>query len=233
LNELAPYVDDFILVEANTTFAGDPKPLEFLLQSDRWRQWPQLSSVQVVDPPKTTNPWDRETYQRNAILRGLREYADDTVVLISDVDEIPRGSMIPRSVQPSQVYVFEQDLYYYTMTKRARERWRGTRACRLSDLRAWTPQVVRFAGGIPIQHGGWHFSYMGGVDAIQAKLAAFSHRDLNRAEYNSAAEIIRRVGANQDLFDREVITLETVAGLDHLPEYVRSNPSKFTTMIWS
>lgn len=233
LHELAPYVDDFLLVEANTTFSGEAKSLEFQAQADRWREWPQLSTVSVLDPPKTTNPWDREAYQRNAILRGLREFAGDTVVLISDVDEIPRGCNIPPAIKPGEVYVFEQDLYYYTMTQRARERWRGTRACRLDDLRRWTPQVVRFAGGTPVINGGWHFSYMGGVDAIQAKLAAFSHQELNRPEFNSAVEITRRVGANRDLFDREILKLETVPGLDHLPEYVRDNPSKFSTMIWS
>jgi len=233
LHELNDVVDNFILVESNTTFSGVPKPLHFQEQAEQWANWPKLESVIVLDPPKTNNPWDREAYQRNSILRGLRTYPEDTVVLISDADEIPMAASIPPVVSPGEVYVFEQELYYYTMSQRVKGRWRGTRACRLSDLRAWTPQVVRFAGGKPINPGGWHFSYMGGPEAIQRKLASFSHQEYNIPEYTSAAAITKRVSGNHDLFDREIIQLHTVSGLSHLPKYVQENPSLFVDMIWS
>lgn len=235
LHELAPIVDNFVLVESTTTFSGQPKALSFheAVSGNRWDKWPQLACVAVLDPPKTNNPWDRESYQRNSMLRGLHSFPDETVVLISDVDEIPRASSVPLVISPGEVHVFEQDLYYYTMSLRAEGRWRGTRACRLSDLRAWTPQVVRFAGGIPLHNAGWHFSYLGGAEAIQKKLASFSHQEYNIPEYTSSAAITRRVALGLDLFDREIIKLHTVPGLGHLPAFVQNNPSDFADMIGS
>ena len=237
LKELENVVDHFLLVEADVTFSGKEKPMWWY--ADGWRatannryNHPKLTSVQVIDPPKTSNPWDRETYQRNSILRGLHTFPDDTIILLSDADEIPCANSVPSVIsQRGTVYVYEQELYYYTMNQRAREKWRGTRACRLDDLRNWTPQVVRFSGGIPVHMGGWHFSYMGGVDSIQRKIADFSHQEYNKGQYTSSVAIKQRVDGNRDLFDREIINLITVPGLSHLPRYVQDNPDRFAVML--
>lgn len=230
LRELAGVVDRFVLVEATRTHSYQPKPLHFADHADRFSDYP-ITHVMVDDLPAHATPMEREIHQRNAIVRGLVDASDDDLVLLSDVDEIPRASAIPTTCHMGQCYTFEQDLYYYTMRHRVRGRWFGTRLVRVDALRAWTPQTVRHAGGERVRGSGWHFSYLGGVEAIQSKLAAFSHQEYNRTQFTDAQAISERVMAGRDLFDRNAVRIDRVEGIDHLPETVKRNPERYAHLL--
>src|SRR3990167_11430504 len=49
LNILDPIVDEFIICEAPTTFAGNPKPLHFERQKERFKKWEHKIKYHVVD----------------------------------------------------------------------------------------------------------------------------------------------------------------------------------------
>jgi beta-1,4-mannosyl-glycoprotein beta-1,4-N-acetylglucosaminyltransferase len=92
LEVLDKYVDRFVLVESEVTHVGGPKPLFFTENKERFAKWSHKIRHVVMtaeEAPKETDPWHRETYQRNCILRGLDGIDDNDVVFISDVDEIP------------------------------------------------------------------------------------------------------------------------------------------------
>ena len=218
MHELAQRAERFVVVEATTTFTGRPR--EAGLPADIAAD-ARVRHIVVDDLPVGRGAWPCEFHQRNAILRGLEGAADNDLVLISDVDEIPRASAIPAEWPHGQCGVFEQRFYYYDWTTRVRGQWRGTRLVTVATARAWHPQRVRIAGGQFISNGGWHFSYQGGPAAIRAKLLAFAHQEYNRPEYTSLAAIKRRVAAGLDLFDRPEMQLERVPLDDTYPAYVR------------
>lgn len=49
LNMLDPYVDYFVIVECTETFSGDKKPLNFLLNKDRYKKWEHKIIYYVID----------------------------------------------------------------------------------------------------------------------------------------------------------------------------------------
>ncbi len=95
LNELADVVDKFVLVEATQTHTGLPKPLHFQNNRARFSQFQdKIIHIIVDDLPRAKNPWVLERFQRNAIARGLTQCQPDDVILISDLDEIPRATTV-------------------------------------------------------------------------------------------------------------------------------------------
>jgi hypothetical protein len=95
LNELDKYVDYFVLVEMTVTHKGDPKPLYFEQNKKRFDKFlHKIIHIVVADYPQVNDPWIREHYQRNCIERGLNNCNNNDIIIISDVDEIPRGTKI-------------------------------------------------------------------------------------------------------------------------------------------
>ncbi len=97
LHELAPVVDRFVLLEARQTFTGKDKPLVYAENKDRFAAYADKIKHVVLDRfPPTENPWDREHYQRNALAEGVADLAPDHLVMLSDVDEIPRRATLQK-----------------------------------------------------------------------------------------------------------------------------------------
>ena len=59
----------------------------------------KIRYVVVKDMPQTQDYWQREAWQRNAILRGVPDANDDDLVLISNMDEIPRAATVQDMVR--------------------------------------------------------------------------------------------------------------------------------------
>lgn len=99
LNTLSPIVDKFVLVESVWTHTGQPKPLYFTDNRNRFKPFlDKIIHIVVKEddlPPFPSDAtereiaWIRENVQRNAIVRGLTDAKPDDVLLISDLDEIP------------------------------------------------------------------------------------------------------------------------------------------------
>ncbi|HEX5399119.1 MAG TPA: hypothetical protein VFY06_08735 [Verrucomicrobiae bacterium] len=103
LHELAGVVDRFVLVEATRTFTNKSKPLFFQENRARFHEFEdRIIHVVVDDSPALPDPWAVEQFQRNCILRGLTQCRPDDWVLVSDVDEIPRGETVSRIVREHQ-----------------------------------------------------------------------------------------------------------------------------------
>ena len=54
-----------------------------------------------------------------------------------------------------------------------------------------------------INDGGWHFSYLGGVDRIIEKIEAFAHTEYNSANYKDRARIEAAIANGEDIFGRD------------------------------
>lgn len=216
--ELAGAIDRMVIVEALETFQGAPKAQQ--LNPGLCAEIARLSGAQVKPiilprlsvghTPSWPAAWQREFSQRNAVVFGLGNMPDDTVVLLSDADELPRPTAVPTRMQDWELIVYIQDFYYYDWTWQVVGQWRGTRACTLRTLRGWGAQQVRVSAGNEVA-GGWHCSYFGGPEAIARKLRSYAHSEYNREPYTDEDYIAACIQEGRDLFGREEMQLRKVA----------------------
>lgn len=118
LNELDPYVDTFLIMEAKETFSGNERNLTFptLLQSRRIQRFLPKIVFKVCDFPggmavhdnNFKMIWAREKYIRNTCLKNeLRALPlrDEDLFIFSDIDEIPSG----RTLSPHYFMTLSSD----------------------------------------------------------------------------------------------------------------------------
>jgi hypothetical protein len=197
LTELYDYVDIFILVEANVTFTGIPKPFYFEQNKDRYAKFlDKIIHIKVIDMPNTRNAWDNEVFQRNCITRGLHKISGlspSDILVICDVDEIISNTTPDQlrkrdfdiDTHPS---IIPMNYYFYNFTCKAANPWLFVKAIKLGKLIASkkTCHQVRvhniYSEIIP-DTGGWHLSYFGDKEYIKNKLRSFSHTEYSKGKY--------------------------------------------------
>lgn len=266
LNELDPVVDKFVLVECTQNHRGKEKQLFFgnyLVSSNR-NGYPDIHKfldkivyVLADTPPKInindgrprtrhTMDWSIENYQRNAIMEGLKDCKDDDIIMISDVDEIPRKEVLQNInevlfTNDSWFYTCVQRMYYYYLNTYCMDSWGGTNIVDYKKLRSSDPQSfrnrrkhgrrlrVRTVSDLTRgDGGGWHFSYMGGVDKIQEKISSFAHWEVDIDSVNNE-QYLKECMDELKMFHRynrgrPQMFMEDMA---FLPEYVQKNKEQF------
>jgi len=173
-----------VLVEAEVTHQGAPKPLYYQENRGRFDRWAHRILPVVAQTLPTVaekpNQWARENAQREWIGQALAAAGDDDIILQSDVDEIPRAVVV-RNVKPRVPVAFDQTFHPFAVDWVHPERWRGTVACRVRHLSGSTAfsrmrNLRNIAPAIP--DAGWHFSWVGGTDYALHKLASFCHPEI-------------------------------------------------------
>jgi hypothetical protein len=181
LEVLDKYVDRFVLVEAEVNHVGGPKELFFQKNKERFTKWIHKIEHVIVtaeEAPKDANPWSREKYQRECILRGLDGVPDESIVMISDVDEIPNLDIIQfekleHIFTSVHMWMFEYSLDYLFTG----EPWFGTVITNIGVLRSAGPNKLRDGRWkFPcVQYAGWHLSSFGTPIHVWNKMQTFAH----------------------------------------------------------
>lgn len=173
-----------ILVESNYTFTGKWKELTY-----KKNEQYNIKHFVLNHVPNNGNAWDNELAQRNYILNALQILGanDNDIVIISDVDEIIKESVIRNYSPISSLTALKMDTYrYYYNCLEGKQNWNMARIMNYSYLKSKTPNEVRNSGFERIlDNAGWHFSYMGGYDKIIQKIESFSHTELNNDDFKS------------------------------------------------
>lgn len=187
LLELDPVVDRFVLVEATTDFRGRARSPIFESVSDRFRSYRhKITHIVVDDLPQLENAWVAEHFQRDAIRRGLDGLAADDIVLVSDVDEIPRRESIAglSNVEHGAIIALEMDLFYYGLNWHLARSWSFARVATAQTLSWLTPHEVRST--FPTRRvidAGWHLSYFYRrdqlLDGLRVKATSFAHAEFS------------------------------------------------------
>lgn len=222
LRTLDEVVDRFIVVEADVSFQGARKPLNYADNADRFAAWAdKISYVKVTDMPHGVSAWEREYHQRRAISRGLEDASLDDLVVVTDVDEIPRPEVLVRLADESTGPVaLRMEMYYYFANLLISRSWDRPRAARWRDVR--DAQALRHMTGLPvIENAGWHFSYFMDQDGIRRKLASFSHVEYANERYMSSIHIERSMKFGIRLFGGG---LNEVVSAAQLPPVLTSDP---------
>lgn len=253
LNELDSVVDHFVLMEATKTFQGKPKPLYFEQNKERFAKFlPKIIHVVVDDFPtfwtrfRTPKTWDFERNQRNHAIKALKNCAPDDVIILGDIDEIPVPEKVLEFKDKPGLKVFRQRLYWYFLNcfvadynepialsaDGTYKPWHGTVMVHFKDYTNF--EDLRTARNSPktknrilIEEGGWHYSWLGGVEKVLQKLEAYSHKENNRAEMKDPAFIKKSIESGADIFGMGIKT-QIVDPNFKAPKYLVKNMDKFS-----
>lgn len=239
LHILNETVDKFVLVEATRTHANNPKPLYFKENEEKFKEFAdKIIHIIVDDYPAYENSWTFEKYQRDCILRGLADCQKNDTILISDLDEIPNPDMIKKYKDLAGIKIFKQKMYYYYLNNIDLKTpfWVNTptKMLNFEDLSAYekSPQKVRFAKGIMINNGGWHFSFLGGAEKIKEKIKSFAHQEYNQPNYTDVEIIKKRIIEGKDIFERSKKKRYASVAVDQsFPRYIFKNQDKYKNFI--
>jgi beta-1,4-mannosyl-glycoprotein beta-1,4-N-acetylglucosaminyltransferase len=210
--------DKFVLVEATKTFSGKDKELFYEKNKARYQKWADKIVHIIVDFPETGDAWARESFQRNAIDRGLKQLtlSESDTILISDVDEIPNPAILSKPYVG--LYALRQHAYYYNLTCFTTNSWLFPRIMNWGTYRYSSPQLCRTGrvNGI-IEDGGWHLSYFGDTEFIKTKLVSFSHTEYSGEQYTDPKHIEDSINNCKDLNCGRPFTRIPISENKHLP----------------
>ena len=245
LRTLEAVVDRFVLVEATRSHTGRPKALIYEEQAELFSAWSdRIRHVVVRDLPLDANPWVPERFQRNAIRRGLEDAPLDALVLVSDIDEIPRAAAVAglqgrlHAGAWSGPLVFEMQGMNRALNERATyaspyDGQYGTVAFTRAELRA--PEDARgLRLSVPRDHpdrvlrnAGWHFSFLGDGDAMRAKLDDYAHQETNRLVFRDEARFADRAARGRNVFGTPDVRFRVVPVDSTLPEPLLTHSERF------
>lgn len=126
------------------------------------------------------------------------------------------------------VWRFEQRLYRHFLNCVSSAPWHGTRMMRFRDFTS--AEEMRYTGYKTVKDAGWHFSYLGGVERIRQKVAAYAHQENNHPQFTAPEFIAERINAGLTLFG-ENEKMEFVALDKTFPRFMLDNPEKFAGWI--
>jgi beta-1,4-mannosyl-glycoprotein beta-1,4-N-acetylglucosaminyltransferase len=81
-----------------------------------------------------------------------------------------------------------------------------------------------------LNHAGWHFSYMGGIDAIKFKIKSFAHSEHDIEKIINDDYIRNQIKAGNSLFN-DVDKFKRIADLSTLPKPIQEHPEKFAHLL--
>ncbi len=234
LHELNDVVDAFVIVEATQTHSGNPREIKLELDDPRISQFAhKVRHVLALDLP-TDRPMECDHLQRNGIIGGVQDANPDDLIIISDVDEIPRASIVTEMVNdPREVFGIGMTVSYFFFNYRnvtgpeSDAVW--TVATTRRHLDRVTATFLRLAvrqGAFPntkyFSRGGWHFSYLMDESNVRQKIESFAHQEYNTPDFLNALNIEKVVETRSDLFGREDYKWDVV-DTDDLPQWVLKN----------
>ncbi len=253
LNELNDVVDKFVLVEATKTHSGKDKPLFFEENKSRFSNFlDKIIHIVVDDDIELKSTWTLENYQRNCILRGLTNCKDDDIILISDCDEIPNPQEIIENKDIPGLKIFKQKIYFYYLNLRNSTDWLGgTRMLFYKDFKNGFDSVDNYSKSIIkelnigttatkirgifdgkiIKNGGWHFTYIGGIDMIIKKISSYSHCDEVRKEDFDKTRLQKQIRIGGTARFGQGSFLYQVNVDNTFPKYIINNKNKFKNFI--
>jgi hypothetical protein len=172
-----------VIAEATTTFGGQPKPLIFPAHAERFAPWAdRIVYIPVDDLPHGPVPWAREHAQRDALGPGMEGSWPRDLVLLGDVDEIPdRPTLAGLAADPPlRPVVLEMSWRVFAVDWCHPRPGLNTVVMSRWQLESFSKGPIRDKKRLArIFGGGWHLSWLGGPEAIDAKAAAHAHQELS------------------------------------------------------
>ncbi|CAF0796047.1 unnamed protein product [Adineta ricciae] len=246
LYELYNYVTLFLIVESEITLSGKPKRLylkENWQKFARYHEKMRRFEVELDQFPESQ--WSNEITLREDGLRiALQNRSGDTILLTSDVDEIPTAHFLNALTScelsnPFQPLVLICAYYYYSFEFR-----RGTtEGATVTFLTLDPAEQAQTISGKTLRDNRFSFQRMPSscyhcswcfdrINLTRSKLGSFSHTELNRPEYQKQDHILARYREGKDLFNRASEVYVRLDENDEIPELVKAQRDRFA-YLWN
>ena len=204
LEYLIDVVDEFVIVESPFSFQGKflGYNFDFDLIKSEFRSKITYFPLSHLWP--TENPWENEISIRNSINECLTELSKGDLILISDLDEIPREETLIEIRQQTlqnkfeyeKLIAFSQDRIYWDIHLRCTEQCIGTVGYFFNG-RLHEPQSLRMLAHkfsdknqiLYIDNSGYHFSNISGIKFIKRSIKKSSHKELDTFFYRNRITI--------------------------------------------
>ena len=272
LNVLNETVDFFVIVESIYNHRGEKR--ELIFDKNKFSKFKNKIIYIIHDEiPKqveTVNQNDseseknrkyimnavyRENSQRNYISQGIKEAEKNDIILISDVDEIPKFENINIREITNKIIMFKQYMFHYKYNLVLPNfKWTGTKAVRKKNL--ISPQWLRntkdrnypiyridtffskkkYNNIKIIEDGGWHFSNIKTPKMLNHKFRSYLHHiEFDKAKINEN-DIQRLINNKQAVYNLAVDQRGSKVGkgailenfdIKKLPLYIRNNTEKY------
>lgn len=192
------------------------------------------------------NGFGRDFFQKECVKLGM-EFADDNDILIfSDVDEIPNPEILKRLDEfynEDDLYTFEQLHYCYFLNGlytthinnsknnfKLTNTWHGSCMGCWKNLQSLSLNELRAQDNNLIIDGGWHFSWMGGLDRVLLKIKSYSHLENNNVYNIKSMETLYNQNTSFKDFRGGVTNIVKIDYETH-PGYLVENQEKFKNLI--
>ena len=272
LNVLNEIVDFFVIVESIYNHKGEKRELVF--DKNKFNKFKDKIIYLVHDEiPKqieTINQNDseneknrkyimnavyRENSQRNFISQGIKEAKKNDIILISDVDEIPKFENINIHEITNKIIMFKQNMFHYKYNLVLPNfKWTGTKAVRKKNL--ISPQWLRntkdrnypiyridtffskkkYSNIKIIEDGGWHFSNIKTPEMLNHKFKSYLHHiEFDKAKIDES-DIKNLIDKKQAVYNLSVDKRGNKVGngailenfnIENLPIYIQKNIDKY------
>jgi|688.fasta_scaffold00231_62 beta-1,4-mannosyl-glycoprotein beta-1,4-N-acetylglucosaminyltransferase len=225
LEYLYDHVDHFVLVEAPITQSGHEKPMHFMNNISRYKKYidkiiyfPFVCKRSDFDFDKipnherdyNTGPWQVENGQRDHITECLGLFSDDSLIFISDCDEIYHKDCIGIAkdcfASGYEALSIQMDHYQFNFENKSKNNQIlfstvSTNAYTKRE-RAKNVHNNRYSHAV-IHNGGWHLSWWLDPKAIQYKIETFAHQEKNQEQFKSMEYINKKLQEGGDIFNRD------------------------------
>ena len=269
LNILDKFVSNFVICEANFNHNGTKREFKFDInkfpkfkekiiyipleeQPLNIKKINSSDNLLVKNSKILNNALFRENHQRNFLQSKIRDFHDDDLIIISDLDEIPN---LEKFIYKARITFFEQKMYYYKLNLLHKNFvWFGSKIVKKKHLISpqWLRNVkskkyplwrfdiffsdTKFNNINFIKNGGWHFTNVKSAEKIDFKMKNFLHH-LEYEESGLGVEDVKKIISEKKVFydhqaDKREKKWEAKINLvkednQNLPVYIIENINKF------
>jgi beta-1,4-mannosyl-glycoprotein beta-1,4-N-acetylglucosaminyltransferase len=272
LNSLNKYIKKFVITEATYTHNGNKKKLNFDINN--FKKFKDKIEYIVVDTQPQNilklvegesrdkrgeklilNGMARDYFQRENLAKGLREAANEDLILISDLDEIPNLDSLNFSDIKNNIVIFEQKMFYYKLNLFYSDFiWQGTKATKSKNFLSpqWLRNIKgkkypkwridtffskkRYCNLIFVKNGGWHFTCLRTAEELEKKLLNFAHHYEYEESGLKINDLKKMISEKRSIYDHNVdqkgfkwsgkSILKKIKN-DELPYYINNNLEKY------
>ena len=240
LKSLEKFVDKFVIVEASYFHNGQSKKLNFDINEFAEFKH-KIEYIVVKDQPpdiliadnkeevlqsdqiKIINSILRDNYQRDKLTEVLQNLDREDLIIVSDLDEIPKLSSVNFKKIDNEILIFKQKMFYYKFNLIYENfNWFGTKAVKRKNFKSaqWLRNIkskkysywrfdtifskkkysnIRF-----IDDGGWHFTCIKKPEDIHKKLLTFAHHQDYERSNLTLKELKKKIYEKKVLYDHNV-----------------------------
>jgi len=239
LRVLEDIVDQFIVIQSEETHSGLLKPIYFNPEDARWKEWSnRIKTVIIPKIPNAENRWIRENAPRQAIPEIIKDVSNDDIIIMSDVDEIPDPQLLKTYLPVVRYHKwvgFSAACYYYYLNLRTVRPHRCIMLVQAQRMKEQGGQYFRDRQHKPRIGpiiGSWHFSYLGGINAIITKLSSFAHSEFDIEAIKNSKYLQTCIAQKRSFFPKHFHANHNgqfyQVPLTELPIEIQNHPERYT-----